>query len=307
MSGEVKRNNKSSFFDSFKGRVASLSTLCCDVLREHIDHLPPLQNIPKEVYESILAKCSVEKLQEVEKYNKQNGVNLDTSLLWVEHFKTKFSRNISAFEDQLDNSKKNPWKDLYLRKMSKDAQKIDELSQRLEKYKKEQQKKTEKSQIKVIDVRAANVRKSDQGVSGVLKKAVARVDPSTARNAPTKSDKAESSTGGSSKLWKLAKLGGVTKPAAQVMRPEKIASSAPSRSENQVSHSDAPSHLPPGLQTRRILKSVTTVGRPKIDFTKNRPTSPTQPDWTPVEKNRKNGRRINLWKNSSSSKEQQIK
>lgn len=121
-------SSQGSFFESLAGGrkgVPSLTSICCDVLRENLDLLPPLAHVPKPVYEGILAKCSAEKLSELEKYNKvcltilfniqqEGDVDLDTNDLWKELFKARFTRNTDQFESQLDQTKKRPWKDLYM-------------------------------------------------------------------------------------------------------------------------------------------------------------------------------------------------
>jgi hypothetical protein len=137
------------------------------------------------------------------------------------------------------------------------------------------------NQIKVIDEKTVprNQKKSNSGVNGVMKKAVSNVNPSRSSTSSTTVNRS------SSKLWKIAKMEANQKPVATVLKPQKIASKPPSEAKKQVIAVNSAPHLPSNMETKTIKRTpiISSLVRPKIDFTKNRPPSPdNNTDFTPV-------------------------
>ncbi|KAL9651629.1 hypothetical protein ABK040_001574 [Willaertia magna] len=267
--------------------VPSLYDMCAKLLQDNIDDIPVLENVDDNIVTRLLSCCSPPKLREIEEKNENEGVSLNTESLWEIFCKQQFGYKGSR------NGRN--WKAIY-RELEKEREEREKKLQKLKKNQPSTSKTTSMTNVtkpthhsKPIEIAPPKTRNrtstsnDNSGISRVRKPSVS----TTVKETSSSTSKAP----GKSKLWakSLNESSGPKptmrrkedSPVKQLVPGNKVRGTVPLQIDNSF-------EAYAGLPTARRFKQPIVQRERRIDFSRQRPSSPPDADaiqQSPVSKN----------------------
>eukprot|EP01080_Neovahlkampfia_damariscottae_P000007 gene7-4258_t len=126
-----------------KREIPSLVNICINIMQVNINDVGSLAYLPDEYVIKILSVCTAEQLEEKERINEEEGIELPTDSLW----KILCEKDLGCREKDKENSN---WKEVYKRKKEERTNKFDLISSRLQKEKRKKDMKSSSKQVQQI-------------------------------------------------------------------------------------------------------------------------------------------------------------